>query len=491
LYFRLQYIFLVGNSNPYFSPFSTVCPMKHTLFLPFLAVLFTTLFGVNLHAENTWNAGVARAIITPQEPIWQVGFSDRTEPAKEVIADLWAKALALKDADGNKGIIFTMDILGTKREVSDAIKSRIAEKHGLDRNRIILNSSHTHSGPAIMLTPMATRAITLDADRFGEIQKYTDWFIDRVVLLADEAFAKIQPVTIHTNYGLSRMQVNRRDNKGSGPLDNVTGPLDYSVPVMKVQAKGGSNEIIAVLFGYACHPTTLNINKFSGDWCGFAQEEIEKRYPGTTAMFFQGACGDLTVFPRNAENYSRLIGESIAVIVACMLKEPMTEQKPSLAVAYTEVALPYGWQPSQDELEMIALMPNPIAQSYAEHLLQVIKEQGTLDETYPCYPVQAWRIGDLPLFTLGGEVLVQYSIHTKRMFGEQAFVMAYSNDMVAYIPTARAIREGGYEVMESQIGYGRHGRWAPEIEKIIVEAVALMGEQVGFKPDRNRVEWTE
>jgi hypothetical protein len=144
--------------------------MKHTLFFPFLSVFFTTLLGVNLHAENTWNAGVARAVITPREPIWQVGFSDRTEPAKEVIADLWAKALALKDADGNKGIIFTMDILGTKREVSEAIKSRIAEKHGLDRSRIILNSSHTHSGPAIMLTPMATRAIDVDADRFGEIQ---------------------------------------------------------------------------------------------------------------------------------------------------------------------------------------------------------------------------------------------------------------------------------------------------------------------------------
>jgi len=460
--------------------------MKHTLFFPFLAVLFTAFFGVNLHAENTWNAGVARAIITPQEPVWQVGFADRTEPAKEVIADLWAKALALKDADGNKGIIFTMDILGTRREVSETIKSRIAEKHGLDRSRIILNSSHTHSGPAIMLTPMEIMSETEDAERFAAIRKYTDWFIDRVVLLADEAIAKMQPVTIHTNYGLSRMQVNRRDNKGgSGPLDTVTGPHDYSVPVMKVQARGGSNEIIAVLFGYACHPTTLNINKFSGDWCGFAQEEIEKRYPGTTAMFFQGACGDLTVFPRNAENYSRHIGEGIAVIVAGMLKEPMTEQRPSLAVAYTEIALPYGWQPSQDELEMIALMPNPIAQRYAEHLLKVIETQGALDKTYPYYPVQAWRIGDLPLFTLGGEVLVQYSIHTKRMFGEQAFVLAYTNDMVAYIPTARAIREGGCEVMESQIGYGRQGRWAPEIERIIVEAIAQMGEQVGFKPDRN------
>ncbi len=456
-----------------------------------LVVLCATLFGMNLYAENTWSAGVARAVITPKEPVFQAGFSDRTEPAKEVIADLWAKALVLKDENGNRGIIITMDILGTKREVSEAIKSRIAKKHGLDKGRIMLSSSHTHSGPMIMLTPLITMPETDGGVRFNAIRKYTEWFIDRIVELADEAFTKMQPASVHTNNGLSRMQVNRRDDKGSGPLNNLVGPHDYSVPVMKVQAKGGNEEILAVLFGYACHPTTLNINKFSGDWCGFAQEEVEKRYPGTTAMFFQGGCGDLTVFPRNAENYSRHIGEGIAVVVDCMLKEPMTEQKPGLAVAYTEIELPYGWQPSKQELQTTATSSNPIAQSYAGRLLKVIEEQGGLDKTYPYYPVQAWKIGDQPLFALGGEILIQYSIHTKKMFGEQAFFMGYANDVMAYIPTARAIREGGYEASQSQIGYGRHGYWSPAIEKLIINAIAQMGGQVGLKADLNKVEWTE
>ncbi len=465
--------------------------MKKLLCLLALVIAFATLSGVDLYAAGDWKAGVARAVITPKEPVWQIGFMDRTEPASEVLADLWAKALAVEDEDGNKGLIITLDILGTKRDVSDAIKSRIAEKHGLEKGRIILSASHTHSGPAISLGPLPIWPD--DDERFAQILKYSKWFVDRIVELADEAIGKMQPASISTGNGLSRMQVNRRDDKeGSGPLNNLTGSHDYSVPVVKVQAKGGNEEVLAILFGYACHPTTLNMNKFSGDWCGFAQSEIEKRWPGTNAMFFQGACGDITVFPRNAVNYSQHIGEGIAVVVDCMLKEKMTEQKPKLAVAYTEIALPYGWQPGKKELEALAAAaPNEMIKSYAKYLLDMIAEKGELDKTYPQYPVQAWRIGEQPLFALGGEILVQYSIHTKKMFGEQTFFMGYANDVMAYIPTARALREGGYEANESQFGYGRAGRWSPEIEKGIVDAIAQMGEQVGLKADLEKVELTK
>ncbi|MGL6227418.1 MAG: neutral/alkaline non-lysosomal ceramidase N-terminal domain-containing protein [Thermoguttaceae bacterium] len=452
--------------------------------------LLTTLFATNLYAENGWKAGVARTVITPKEPVWQIGFMDRTEPAKETLADLWAKALAVEDADGNKGLIITMDILAIKRDVSDEIKKRIAEKHGLDKSRIVLSSSHTHSGPGISLTPF--EIMPENDKRLGPIIKYSNQFVDQLVELADQAIAGMKPARIFSGNGISRMQVNRRDDAGNGPLDNPVGTHDYSVPVLKVQAKDEKGEIMAVLFGYACHPTTLNMNKFSGDWCGFAQEEVEKRLPGTTAMFFQGACGDMTIFPRGAENYSRHIGEGIAVVVDCMVREPLTEQEPNLAIAYTEVELPYGWQPEKKEMEAIArFAPNEYLQGYARHLVKMFNEKGELDKTYPQYPIQIWKIGNQPFVIFGGETLVQYAVHAKKLFGDQTFVMGYANDVMGYIPSAKAIREGGYEVVESQIGYARPGRWAPEIEKIIVDATAQLGEQVGLTPDKSKVQLTE
>jgi len=55
---------------------------------------------------------------------------------------------------------------------------------------------------------------------------------------------------------------------------------------------------MAVAFGYACHATVLSIYQFSGDYPGFAQIEIEKSYPGVTALFFQGAGADQNPLPR-------------------------------------------------------------------------------------------------------------------------------------------------------------------------------------------------
>ena len=48
---------------------------------------------------------------------------------------------------------------------------------------------------------------------------------------------------------------------------------------------------------------------------------------------------------------------------------------------------------------------------------------------------------------------------------------AYANDVIAYIPSERVLKEGGYEADSSQIYYGHPTKWAPGLEDRIVEAV--------------------
>lgn len=59
-------------------------------------------------------------------------------------------------------------------------------------------------------------------------------------------------------------------------------------PQEPIWLSGGA--LRAILVGYACHATVLNIYQISGDWPGYAQEEIEKAHPGAIALFMQG-CG--------------------------------------------------------------------------------------------------------------------------------------------------------------------------------------------------------
>ena len=108
-------------------------------------------------------------------------------------------------------------------------------------------------------------------------------------------------------------------------------------------------------------------------------------------------------------------------------------------------------------------------------------ENGEQLETAYRYPVQVWRIGEQALFVLGGEVVVDYAIELKRIFGENIFVMGYANDVMSYIPSTRILREGGYEGLSSQIVYGLPAAWSASIENEIIHACIELAEKVGVK----------
>ena len=89
------------------------------------------------------------------------------------------------------------------------------------------------------------------------------------------------------------------------------------------------------------------------------------------------------------------------------------------------------------------------------------------------YPVQIIRFGrTLTIVALGGEVVVDYDLRIRREYpGEPLIVAGYSNDVMCYIPSARVLREGGYEANESMIYYGQQGPFAEDVEDRIMNAV--------------------
>ncbi|MEE2936778.1 MAG: hypothetical protein VYA84_12375, partial [Planctomycetota bacterium] len=90
---------------------------------------------------------------------------------------------------------------------------------------------------------------------------------------------------------------------------------------------------------------------------------------------------------------------------------------------------------------------------------------------YP-YPIEVWKLGaDLRWVMLGGEVVVDYALRLKSELEGHVWVAGYSNDVMAYIPSRRVLREGGYEGASSMVYYGLPTLWAPTIENAIVEEV--------------------
>ena len=137
-----------------------------------IAIAATMLHGGNLQAEEpTWKAGVAKSCITPRKPMWMGGYASRTRPAENTLHDLWVKVLALQDARGNSGIIITADLSGFPRSTSDAILAQIGRQWGLDRSRVMLTASHTHSGP--LQSRFKLHVYPLDDNQLALIESYT------------------------------------------------------------------------------------------------------------------------------------------------------------------------------------------------------------------------------------------------------------------------------------------------------------------------------
>src|SRR5689334_15313066 len=119
-------------------------------------ILFCLWMAVCANAQTQWRAGVAKVDITPAESIWMAGYAARTKPSEGVQTELYLKALALDDGSNRPSVLVTSDLVGLRRQVADVIAERCEKQYGLTRDRLAINSSHTHSGPATgELTPRA------------------------------------------------------------------------------------------------------------------------------------------------------------------------------------------------------------------------------------------------------------------------------------------------------------------------------------------------
>lgn len=454
--------------------------MKRNFIIALLLGGLFPIFGQNSvsdgNSNEIWKVGVAVKKITPQESVWMAGFAARKSPSEGVIHDLWAKALMLEDAKGHRSLLITMDLLGLPKQFSDELRDRINRKYGLDKSQIILSCSHTHSGPVVSRS--LKYIYPMNENDWVKVDRYTRQLAEMLFLLAEEAMKQTKPARVYTKSGVVRFQVNRRKNVEGFSADktltkerllfptiSLKGPNDYSVPVIKIE--GEDKRLIAVVFGYSCHPTTLTLNKFSGDYPGFAQIELEKLYPGATAMFFQGTGGDQNAFPRFSPSLSKQYGKQLAATVERVLSEKMDLQESSLINKYNEIDLPLDTPLSIEQLEQIS-RGNDYHARWAQGMVDEYRKNGALPNSYPAYPIQFWKIGNQPLFTLGGEVLTSYALRLKEMFGQDVFVMGYANDVMSYIPSAEVIEEGGYEGDTSMHAYGLPAKWDKRIEALIL-----------------------
>lgn len=427
-----------------------------------------------------WKAGIARAVITPEKPVWLAGYGSKRAPEGK-IHDLWMKALALEDADGRRAVLVTSDFQGIPKGVSDEVFAGLKQRLGLERTQVMLTFSHNHCGPR--LGDDLIDYYPVEAEQTALVDEYSRRMIERMIALIEEAVMRLAPAQIQFGEGKATFAVNRRNNREAevpkllAKGEPLAGPVDHSVPVLTVRRDDG--KLDAILFGYACHPTTLSFLQWCGDYPGFAQLELEQAHPGATAMFVNTCGGDQNPLPRRSVDLCRSYGHRLAVGVEEALKQPLKPIQPRLRTAFEYVDLPYLKVVDRADLHAALQDSNAIRARWAARMLEKLDQGERFAPAYP-YPLHAWQLGDeLLLVGMGAETVVDYALRFKREFGPGTWVLGYADDMIAYIPSRRVWEEGGYEGGSNLYEYGRPAfRWAGDIEDRISTTVHKLVREV-------------
>jgi predicted amidohydrolase len=424
-------------------------------------------------AETPWKAGVATVRITPSENIWMAGYASRTKPSEGVAQDLFAKALALQDPAGQRLVVVTTDLIGIPRPLRDAVAQQAEQKHRLPPQSLLLNASHTHCGPELRASKAALYGI--EQTRVRQAESYIADLQDRLVALIGESLGRLQPARLAYSHARCGFAMNRRlpTDRGYQNSPYPEGPVDHDVPVLRVEAADGT--LRAVLFGYACHNTTLSFYQFCGDYAGYAQQYLEAEHPGMSALFLLGCGGDQNPYPRGKLEQAQQHGRALANAVEAALLPKARSVSGRLRVALDEVELQFATPPSRDELLQLKESKDAIDRRRAERLLDQLDRAGRIHDKYP-YPIHAVQLGnELLLVALAGETVVDYALRLRRELSRESdaaiWIAGYSNDVFGYVPSLRVLREGGYEGGGAMRFSALPGPFAESVEERIVGKV--------------------
>ena len=425
--------------------------------LLFIACLFASAIMAQEPAQLL--AGTAKVEITPtaDQAVNLVG-----QPL-QLRDPLFARALVLKSPQTTVAIVSVDLIVFASKKVIDEAKA----KWGVDH--IILCATHTHAAPAprgMIIKPPAAPDWTRSPKAPAEVIDWPGLSADpwyaateaKVIAAIGQAMQNLFPARLAGGKGpfeSAYMAHNRRLVRAGivspmweNPDRRPTKPVDPTVGVIRIEDMTGKPRAFAVQ--YACHPVALmGAGVVSRDYPGAMVDHIEQELgPDCMAMFLQGASGDLDPYDlhnlrgENRFNIAKQAGISLA--------------KGALQIAA--------------QLKPLA----STAIQVRESLFTISNRHGNLSTEVGLLTMAIGR--ELALVAIPGEPFIQHQLDlTAQSPITNTFILGLAyhgkgTPFVVYIPTARAVKEGGYGASECSF-------LAPEAgEKMVGEAVTRLQE---------------
>ena len=192
--------------------------------------------------HRTHVAGVCRVDITPPLGLPLSGWAARDARAKAAHEPLLAQALVFDDQHGGQAAIVAIDLPHVGRGLTSAVRERVQASVGVPQEAVLLNASHTHSGPSLPLGG----GVSLTPPH-PEFATYVALLPEVIAGAVYGAYHARRPARVASGSGrVSGVSVNRVHHEDA---------VDDSVQVLRVDAEDGSP--LAILSSFACHGTCM------------------------------------------------------------------------------------------------------------------------------------------------------------------------------------------------------------------------------------------
>jgi len=437
-----------------------------------------TVEGQQTRTEGTamMKAGFASVSITPPLGTTMMGFGsrDKAHGCTGIHDDIFVQALYAEHG-GQAALILAYDLCFVGRADADRLKGAIGRWLDLSPMRILLNTSHSHAGPAVGTWYDAHP----DAAYLEQLQHAR-------VQAAAWAW-RAREVTVWVGETKSKLPMNRRRKEGGEILlaPNPGGYVYDSLPICLLKDTGGRP--VCLVFSVSCHPSMMSGWEISAEYPGVARRLLNEHLQAEVSLFLQGTGGDAkpsvmgqgqTRWRPGSWEDMEGAGGMVAREVSAALEGGLRQVEPKLAAVSLEVAWPLERPESTDYHQAVAAdeAQGEVRRTWARKILATLEAGQPLPDAARL-TVQGIQLAQgLRLVGIEGEAVAGWGKLISDFYGEGVtFPLGYCNGEGLYLPMSEMLDEGGYEVV-SFWEYGYPSRLAKGFEETMKAALERIRE---------------
>ena len=391
----------------------------------------------------------------------------RSHASEGVHDPLCARVLVLAPAasPADACVFVSLEVCLITGADADRIRDQAAAATGIPADHMIIAATHTHSGPATVGLPQNTRE-----------EAYVDELVALTVTAVTDAAAAMCPVEV--GYGIGREDTishYRRLLAEDGsvvmnwepyPPEKLKGPLgevDPDVLVLKLVNADAPDQTVALMFNHAGHPNVMSGDNYllSGDYPGYTCRLLEEKHGGV-ALFVNGAQGTMDIDGlkdrewAGVERAARALADAVDATIDSIETEVDLAVR-SAAVSYSVPARPISPEKLAWAEEIIAVTGGevqPLADGVGDDYKANLVKRLHANQDRPVAIRQTGiAVGDCAFVSFPGELFTEIGVRIKQ---ESPFpctgIIDMANGSIGYVPTVKAIGEGGYAVATREVG---------------------------------------